>query len=81
MDGEKQHHLRELLTNTASNNRIRDLNSLSRRIHRRVFPRGVGFVLVFAGNVVSDRSSDGFDCVRICGDEQRRRRVGVRQGV
>nr|GLL40024.1 hypothetical protein Itr_chr11CG19990 [Ipomoea trifida] len=54
MDGEEQHHLREVPPNTASRHRIRDPHRVASRIHRVVFPCHVG---ALESSAIRDRST------------------------
>nr|GMD78247.1 uncharacterized protein LOC109193258 [Ipomoea batatas] len=54
MDGEEQHHLREVPPNAASRHRIRDPHRVASRIHRGVFPYHVG---ALESSAIRDRST------------------------
>nr|GMD55663.1 uncharacterized mitochondrial protein AtMg00810-like [Ipomoea batatas] len=54
MDGEEQHHLREVPSNAASRHRIRDPHHVASRIHRGVFPCHVG---ALESSAIRDRST------------------------
>nr|GME06676.1 hypothetical protein Iba_scaffold4978CG0040 [Ipomoea batatas] len=54
MDGEEQHHLREVPPNAASRHRIRDPHRVASRIHRGVFPCHLG---ALESSAIRDRST------------------------
>nr|GMD72612.1 hypothetical protein Iba_chr12fCG10270 [Ipomoea batatas] len=54
MDGEEQHHLREVPPNATSRHRIRDPHRVAGQIHRGVFPCHVG---ALESSAIRDRST------------------------
>ncbi|CAH9129991.1 unnamed protein product [Cuscuta epithymum] len=81
MDGEEQHHLREVPADPAPRHRVHHSHRLARGLHRRVLPPDVGALALPPCHALPHRRPHGRDHLRVRGHEPRRRCGGSREGV
>ena len=81
MEGKKQHNLRKLPPDSSTRYRFHHTLSISRRIHRSLFQRGMGSLGLPSGHDLPHRDSYGSNSVWPGGDEPRRRCGSTREGL
>lgn len=81
MDGEEQHHLREVPANPTSRHRVRDPHRIAGRVYRGVFSRYVGALVLPSRHALPHRRPYGYNHFWVRRHQPRRHRGGSRKGV